>query len=132
MNSLDASSAVVIFIVLVVGVLVVSACALLMKRSDKEKGSIDGEKRELPASPSLPKPDEDEKVPKKIEATRVVTSIAFREGKVDKGKSKSPSEAEFMQLLAWKSSGPGLKTCSCCGAEMGLSVSICPACGQTN
>lgn len=67
---------------------------------------------------------------KEGEATRVVTS--FTPQRVRAHRTKTPSEAEFKQIMVWDPPTVEVKICGYCGAEMGQLTSVCPACGQKN
>ena len=119
----------VVFVAILV-IIVIAIVAIIVRGRKSEKPSVDSKPSPSPAKP--PKPPTGDKRTEKEEGTRVVTSFASKKGKSDAEKTKTPSEAEFKQLMAWKQPAAEVKTCDCCGAEMGRLVSVCPACGHAN
>lgn len=89
-------------------------------------------KKETPSKPRVR--DTIPAAAEKTEGTRVVTSFTSREerpeGESEAVKSLTPTEAEFVLVMAWNPPASNVRTCGWCGAEMEQSAAGCPACGK--
>lgn len=120
-------SAVTIFVIIAIVII-----ALIVHGKRSWKSFEESERTPSPPPPKPTKPESRDEKFEEEESTRVVTSFMSKKDKSVVDKAKTPSEAEFKLLMAWKPPTAEVKTCGCCGAEMRHAASTCPTCGQSN